>query len=112
MNKFVKQQLMKCTTKLPDWDDNTTEMIISNNHSHVEVATGSFYISIENYIINEPPNFTLSANWNGGTVPPESNMIVSILEKRGRMYKVSGKGAVTGKTWSGWLPEKGFSIND
>ena len=112
MNKFIKQQLLKCNTKLPDWDDNTTELIISRNQpkSSIDITSGNFYITIEDYIVNEPSNFTLSSNWNGGTKPPEHDMKVELIEKRGKMYKVLGYGINTNITWCGWLPEKGFKV--
>ena len=64
MNKFVKEQLNKCRTQLPEWDDNTVEMVITGNSVVPSVIddSGILHICIENYIINEPPNFTLSSN--------------------------------------------------
>lgn len=114
MNKFIKEQLLKCKVKLPDWNDRTTELVINSSHNAVtrDVHSGSFSIRIKNYIINEPSNFTLSSNWNGGTKPPEENMVVDILEKRGKMYKVKGVGVSSQITWEGWLPEKGFTIDE
>ena len=112
MNKFIKEQLNKCVIKLPEWNDDTTELIISfkNNTKVVDLYGNLFNIKIENYIINEPANFTLSSNWNGGTKPPEHEMKITIVEKRGKMYKVSGEGTTTNIHWEGWLPEKGFSV--
>lgn len=109
MNKFVKEQLNKCRTQLPEWDDDTTEMIISNSHNIVN-NSGNLHICIENYIISEPPSFTLSDTWNGGTTPPENHMIVKLVNKNGKMYKVSGVGMNTNIEWTGWLPEKGFKV--
>lgn len=111
MNKFIKEQLKKCKTKLPDWNDNTTELFISIKSKHSDInQSGNLHIKIENYIINEPSTFTLSSNWNGGTKPPENEMIVEIINKAGKMYKVKGFGINTNINWEGWLPEKGFEI--
>lgn len=111
MNKFIKEQLKKCRIVLPDWDDNTTEMIISTKQQKSVInQSGNLHISIENYIINEPATFTLSSNWNGGTKPPENEMIIKIINQTGKMYKVSGTGISTNIYWEGWLPEKGFKI--
>lgn len=113
MNKFIKEQLNKCKTKLPDWDDNTTNMIISSNHITIENTFNSKQgqkIEIKNYIINEPVNFTLSSNWNNGTKPPETYMYITIINRIGKMYQVTGVGVTTGIQWTGWLPERGFEI--
>lgn len=110
MHKSIKKQLNKCRTILPDWDDSTTEMIISHNNVSNNPTSGSLTIKIENYIINEPANFTLSSNWNNGTKPPEQDMIVDIVNQMGKMYKVSGDGIDTQIHWEGWLPEKGFKV--
>lgn len=110
MNKIVKDQLNKCIVKLPTWDDNTEEIIIKYNSNNEDEKEKNVLIKIEDYIINEPPNFTLAKNWNKNTTPPESEMYVKILKKQGRMYRVSGQGVVTKEHWEGWLPEKGFDI--
>lgn len=113
MNKFVKEQLNKCNTILPEWYENTTKLVITGKKTPSEVeCSGNITIHIENYIINEPSNFTLSSNWNGGTTPPENNMNVNIIQQMGKMYKVSGVGISTNKHWEGWLPQKGFKIID
>ena len=111
MNKFIKEQLNKCTITLPEWDDNTTELVISNKPvSTVKNISGNLHIYIENYIINEPATFTLSSNWNGGTKPPENEMVVNVINQSGKMYKVSGEGLTTKTHWEGWLPQKGFRV--
>lgn len=105
MNKFVKEQLNKCKTKLPYWDDTTKEMIISNN-----ITQSDFHIYIENYIMVEPPGSTFSKDWNNGTRPPEQYMCISIIDKSGDMYKVSGYGEDSHTHWVGWLPEGSFKV--
>lgn len=105
MNKFVKQQLQKCKIELPQWDENTTTFIIPFNTSNRRMLKR---IHIKNYILNEPPNFTLSHEWNNDTVPPESVMWVSVVETRGKMIRIEGKGASSGIPWVGWLPSAGF----
>lgn len=113
MNKFVKQQLNKCRVVLPPYDDNTTHLHIPYQQLQPTTqfnSTDLFTISIKDYIINEPDNFTLSSNWNNGTKPPEHKMQVRMLETRGKMIKVSGNGITTNIYWEGWLPQKGFEI--
>lgn len=114
MNKFVKQQLAKCRVVLPPYDDNTTHMVIPFKTNTIPTQTintsDKFTIEIKDYIINEPSNFTLSSNWNGGTRPPEHNMIVRYVETRGKMVLVEGTGINTNIYWKGWLPQKGFDV--
>ena len=77
MNKFVVKELQKCRVPLPKWDNDTTQLVIPLHSSESDaMSDGIFDISIKNYIIHEPPNFTLSIDWNMGTVPPESKMRV------------------------------------
>lgn len=114
MDKLIKAQLNMCKTHLPDWSDDTTHMVIPSQSGKVfnnDISVGDkFMINIENYIIHEPPNFTLSEQWNGGTTPPENEMDVSIIDIKGKMYKVSGTGQSSKIEWVGWLPRKGFQI--
>ena len=112
MNKFIKEQLNKCSTILPFWDENTTQLIITGKQipNKIQSSSGNITIQIENYIINEPSNFTLSSNWNGGSTPPEHMMNVKIIQQMGKMYKVSGEGVSTKEHWEGWLPQKGFKV--
>lgn len=115
MQKFIKQQLLKVNIALPEWDDNTTHMIISRDYSTEKknrfTVGGNYDIIIEDYIINEPSNFTLSANWNGGTKPPEHHMSVTIVQIMGKMIKISGVGKTSGTHWEGWLPQKGIKVS-
>lgn len=114
MNKFIKQQLNKCRTILPHWDDDTTHMIIeckNNSISGESLNTNKEYIiEIKDYIIHEPENFTLSSNWNSGTVPPEKTMRIKYLRVMGKMIQVQGVGITTNIYWTGWLPQKGFEV--
>lgn len=110
MNKFIKEQLLKCKTKLPYWDESTNELVITHsNHNNNDPANGNFHIKIAPYILHEPPDFTLSTKWNGGTKPPEEFMSVRIVKQHGEMYFIRGIGLETGINWEGWLPGKGFT---
>lgn len=114
MNKFIKQQLNKCRIPIPDFDDTTTHLIISRNDELKkleELQTGSYYeIEIADYVVNEPPTFTLSSNWNAGTKPPEHSMNVEIVQMLGKMVKVSGAGVNTNINWAGFLPKKSIKV--
>lgn len=112
MNKFIKQQLENINTKLSNWDDSTSKIFIpkqgsNNNVQSEQFVVGSNYnIIIENYIINPPPNFSLASNWNFNTIPPEENLIATVLQIMGNMIKFKCIGKTTQVEWIGWLPRK------
>lgn len=109
MNKFIKEQLNKCHTPLPEWNETTTQIAITGKNNTPQ-SSGNVRIHIESYIINEPNNFTLSSDWNNNTVPPEQDMNVEIVQQMGKMYKVSGEGISTNIHWEGWIPQKSFKV--
>lgn len=109
MNRFIKEQLDKCRVQLPKYDDSTTHLYIPRDTPVEEIQEKKpEKIYIMGYVINEPPSFNLSEQWNNNTVPPENVMEVTVIETRGKMIKVKGKGVTTGEEWCGWLPQKGF----
>lgn len=118
MNTFVKEQLMKVQYPIPSWDDSTTSMVIPKRGSTVVQPTiqqdlvigRTYHIKIENYILNPPDGFTLAANWNGGTNPPEQLMKGEVIQLMGKMIRFNLVGDLTGQEWEGWLPRKGFSV--
>lgn len=114
MNKFIKQQLKKCRVVLPEWDDSTTHLLIecTTNHPAQETLNTDkeYLIEIKDYILHEPPNFTLSSNWNAGTVPPEHSMKIKYINVMGKMVQVQGVGTTTNISWTGWLPQKSFEV--
>ena len=116
MNKFILEELQKTKVNLPVYNNQTTELFIPKNNglrSTVDITVGHDYaVYIEDYIINEPSNFTLSTNWNNGTKPPENKAYIRILQIMGKMVKVYCKGATTGIIWEGWIPRKGINIID
>ena len=73
MNKFIKKELEKCRIKLPEYNDDTTYLFIPRNEdvkNLEELKINHFYLfEVADYIINEPPTFTLSA----------SNVFVSVV---------------------------------
>ena len=115
MNKFTKRELQKLENLITDeWDDTTTHFVISRDVNSANPskfnAGDEFTIRLESYIINQPPNFTLSENWNNGTVPPEEILDVTVIQVMGKMIKVRAVGKCTRIFWEGWLPSKGFKI--
>lgn len=111
MNKIIKKQLTKVReATIPDFDDNTTNLLIHKLGENHLRQNCYYQIKLENYIINEPENFTLSSNWNGGSKPTDFYMNVEIVKIMGKMIKVNGVGVNDGLLWEGWLPQKGFKI--
>ena len=116
MNKLTKEQLDKCQIVLPPYNDDSTELfiprssgaqakLVAQNASSFVVGQ-TYQIYVENYVINEPENFTLSANWNQGTKPPENKLNATIVTINGKMIRVDAIGLTTNIRWTGWLPQK------
>jgi len=118
MNKFIKEQLDKCKIVLPAYNNDSTILNIPKNSGVARklqdntsiVVGGSYNVFIENYIINEPETFTLSATWNNGTKPPENKLKIVVIKTMGKMIQVEAIGISTGIHWSGWLPQKSITI--
>ena len=111
MNRYIKEQLNKCKlANIPDFAEDDLEIIIPK-YNNIDLLPNLYYnIKIEDYIINEPDNFTLSSNWNRGTKPPENLLSIRIEEIQGKMIKVDAIGKSTNKVWNGWLPRKAITI--
>ena len=96
---------------MPEWDSDTTTLIIPyKDNLLIPNNNDKIKIEIKRYILIEPDTFTLSKDWNNGTIPPEKYMWVNYVDRRGKMLKVSGTGETTNIFWEGWLPEKGFEV--
>lgn len=114
VNKFTYKELERIENLLPtDWKNNLHFIIkyknaVANTKS-IELGN-RLTIKVENYIINQPDNFSLSENWNKGTVPPEELLEVEIIQILGKMVKVNAVGKYTRIEWEGWLPRKSFKI--
>ena len=108
MNKFIQEQLKQCNVPITPWDNDTTQIVIPLNVQVDDSHNMLKRIYIKNYILNEPSNFTLSHDWNNDTLPPENRMWVKVIETRGKMIKVEGKGLTSEIPWTGWLPQAGF----
>lgn len=114
MNKYIKEQLAKTKVNLPDYDDNSTTLFIpktdkSINNADLQVGH-CYYLFLEDFIINEPANFTLSVNWNNGTKPSENKIYAQVTQTMGKMIKVVSRSAENNIPWTGWLPRKGVII--
>lgn len=115
MNKFIKEQLLKCkVANIPEYDENTVEIFIGKNDNKINLTDfqqGLEYdIEVENYIIYPYTGFTLHDNWNNGIVPTDKQMHVLITQEMGKMICVKAVGLNDNKSWGGWLPKKSCKI--
>lgn len=113
INKFTLKELNKVGDLLPDnWQDELNFTIVNKkNVSKNSIELGNnLTIKVENYIINQPPNFFLSEQWNNNTVPPEEILDIEIIQILEKMVKVKAVGKCTKISWEGWLPRKSFKV--
>lgn len=125
MNKIIKNQLSKVRVQLPEYDDNTTEMIIPRQTmmslpimEHNDFIIGKFYIlQLAKYITNPLPNFDLAEKWNNGVVPSSEYIRCQVTDIKGKMINVGAIGfdvlSYTDKTdvySSLWLPKAAITI--
>lgn len=116
MNSIIYDQLKKCKiAKIPEFDDNTTEITISKNSvkniiSNDLILNHYYKIEVEDYIIKPYTGFTLHDNWNNGIIPKDKVMNCEIIQIMGKMVKVEAVGVDTNNQWSGWLPRKSFRV--
>ena len=93
MNKFIKKELEKIRAECTSYDDNTTVIHFYKSRtgapvSDQEFVVGTKYrISIEDYIIHEPENFTLSTNWNKGVKPVSKILEGTLIRIQGNMLQ-------------------------
>ena len=98
MNPVVKRELEKVRIPLPEYDDDTTILHIPKQGNSSEAVTHTievshcYLIQVADYVLNEPPNFTLSSNWNKGVKPVSKFLKVQIDTIMGKMIQVSGCG--------------------
>lgn len=120
MNNIIKKQLENVKiANLPDWDSNTTHLIIKKGQrldSEAVQIDHYYLIELADYVINEPEGFSLSSNWNNGITPKDKNMKCCVTSLMGNMIKIDGVGfdVVNQKdlnsTFSGWVPKKAIKI--
>lgn len=113
MNKFTYRELQKVNHLISgEWDGNSTHLVIySEGQAPDPFQIGTkCKVKIANYILNQPPNFTLAENWNQGTYPPEELLEIKIMKHIGQMIGVRAVGENTKTVWEGWLPRKGVTL--
>lgn len=117
MNNTIKKELEKVRVRLPEYNDNTTTMFIPKSGNPFRIG-GSYLIKVPDYIINEPPNFTLSSNWNQGRKPVRNILYAQYIQKLGSMIQfnlygwdtISNKVIETEFYKDFWLPEESITI--
>lgn len=94
MNKVIAQQLERVKAPLPEYDSNTRSIHIDRKQdkTHAFIIGKSYLIEVADYIIKEPPNFTLSSNWNRGVCPVSKHLLIYVIELHGAMVKVMARG--------------------
>lgn len=120
MNDVVKRELEKVRAPLPDYNDDTSVIKIPKHTNIIEdpyVKGLCCILQLAPYILKEPPNFSLSSNWNKGIVPVSEFLKIEIVDVYGNMIKVDGIGfeyeTQTDKqdSYLGlWLPKEGTHI--
>lgn len=121
MNKYIREELEKIKAPMSSYDDKTTVIQIEKRKS---VSTSSSFtigtkyrISVEDYILNEPPNFTLSANWNRGIVPTSRYFEGTVVNIQGNMiqfnlvgFDIDSNTEKDDKYVGLWLPKKSITV--
>lgn len=120
MNELIKKQLQKCkVARIPEFDDNTTQITISRDSVLVvnEYMIHKYFIcELADYMINPPPNFTLADNWNRGTKPKYKHYKCEISAVMGDMCRITGCGynlatdTDYNEMWEGWVPIEGIKL--
>lgn len=120
MNPVIERELEKIRAPLPEFTDDTKVIRILkyNPEPTLSLEVGKMYlVGLPDYIVNEPPNYTLSANWNKGIVPKSSCLAVAVIQIFGKMVQVNARGYdyVTklslDDVYSGlWLPIESITV--
>lgn len=110
MNKFIEDQLNKITAPIILLDNNVLYIKKQSSINNSFNIGDKYTIRIEKYILNPSSTFTLSSNWNAGTIPPEEELEAIVLQKAGNMIKFKCIGKTTNIFWEGWLPKKSITI--
>ena len=120
MNKIVKEQLRKCkVAEIPNFDDNTTHMLIKKKSvgNGVAIKVGKCYlIELADYLIHAHDGFDFHVNWNNNLVPPCKYYKCECINIMGKFMKINGAGydyntnTDLSSVWSGWLPLEGVKI--
>lgn len=120
MNKIIKEQLNLCSlAQIPQFDDDTTSIIITHGESAQDVLQlhKAYLIELEDWFIHPSEEVNVSANCNNGLVPTSKQLKCVPTQFNGKMTKFDAIGfnefTETDNTdvYMGlWLPRKAFKI--
>lgn len=120
MNSVIKSQLEACrVANVPILSEDMTTVFIpkgSENEVSPYQVNKCYLLSLEDYILNPPADFTLADNWNNGSVPTHKYYKAEISKIVGKMVRICGCGYdITTDTdtldiWEGWVPQKGIKL--
>ena len=120
MNPIVKRELLNCrVAEIPEFSEDDSTLYIPKSagiRANIYQIHKCYLVELEDYILNPPPDFTLSSNWNKGSIHPSKYMKVEIAQVMGKMVRIMGCGYnITTKTdmntmWEGWVPQKGMKL--
>lgn len=118
MNEKIKEQLKKCKTPIPEFDDSTIEITIPRSNiftytpSKEDFSIGNQYLVKVNKSLVIPCDwyYTIHSNWNKGIGPTDELLYIKVLSKAGKMINVAAVGYNNKSTWYGWLPQSNMSI--
>lgn len=121
MNKYIREQLEKIKAPMSSYDDKSTLIQIEKRKpvstSNSFTIGTKYRISVEDYILNEPPNFTLSANWNKNIVPTSKYLEGTVINIQGNMiqfnlvgFDISSNTEKDDRYMGLWLPRKSITV--
>lgn len=120
MNPVIERELEKIRAPLPPIDDTTKVIRIPKYQPEPQITfqvAGRYLVGLPEYIVNEPANYNLSANWNQGVVPKSNCLMVYVTQLFGKMVKVNAQGydyvsqCTLDDVYNGlWLPIESVTI--
>ena len=120
MNPIIKKQLEKCkVANIPDFTEDTRIIHIPKGSllNVTQYQVGKCYVvELADYVVNPPEGYTLSSNWNKGTVPKYKYYKCEIVKIVGKMICILGCGfdhvhqVDTNDLWEGWVPQDGIKL--
>ena len=120
MNPIIKKQLESCrVANIPQFQETDTVIVIPKGSilNITPYQVGKYYlVELADYILNPSEGYTLSSNWNNGTIPKYKYYKCEITKTVGKMVGILGCGVnpVTGQDtndlWEGWVPQAGIKL--
>ncbi len=117
MDELIKKQLLKCkVAQIPEFNDDTTELIIKKSSIIIPHENECYLIELDDNLIDQSNKSTLTLNWNHGSIPKYKFYKVDILKIMAQMIKINGiafdfiNNHDIDEIWSGWLPLNSIKI--